>query len=196
MDGTEIAHAVLQPHFDAVRDVFAGLSAASPIALGRVRRTKFIVDDSARNSARHFAATRTDGLLMVFAPQLVELPVETVVAIVAHEFGHALDFAYPGCWTWPRGEAGPVQWVGEDKAAHARAWRGIFGKPAARSRTGMDDDAPAVNWMRAWGDRTEDEIEWAADGIAWAVTGRRPLYSGPCMLQGFSGGQPRPANLR
>lgn len=192
------AATVLQPHFDAVRDVFSAYvpeGASSP--LSKLARVRFIVSEEMHDSERHFAATRTDGALMIFAPQIVDLPLESLVAILGHEFGHAADMAYPGCWTWPFDHAGLCHWIGDEPADRATAWRAAFGSRSARSRNPGDDDAPAYNWMRAWHDRSNDSVEWAADGICEAVTGRRPRYCGPCLIQSFGAcGIERPAGLR
>lgn len=193
----EVVEDQLLPFFDAVRDRY--LAYELPRNGGRFLKLKalrFMISADAHDKPRHFAACRDDGKLLIFAPEILALPEETAVAIIAHEVGHAVDFLYPGGWSWPLQEAGPVTWVGTTPFEQALAWRMAFGKPKARSRSGADDDNPAANWARAWDHRTEDQVEWAADGIAWAITGRRPLYGGPCMLQRFSEGVPRPAGLR
>ena len=196
VDEDEIAHTVLQPHFDAVRDEFAAFEVAPGVPLGRLRRVRYVITSEARSSERHFAATLDTGMSMIFAPQIVDLPVETLVAILAHEFGHAADFAYPACWTWPKNAPGAAMWVGESDHARAAAWRFTFGKAGAKSRSGGDDKAPSENWAFAWHRRNRDQIEWAADAIATAVTGQAIGYCGPCMLQCFHGGMARPAGLR
>src|SRR5690606_21958421 len=132
---------------------------------------------------RHYARTHTSGSHMEIAPTACDLPFDTLVAILAHEFGHAADFLYPGSFSWPVHRAGPSVWVGESAACRAAAWRQVFGKANARSRTADDDVAPAVHWMSAWEHRNDDQIEWAADGITELVTGRRVRYAGEQMLQ-------------
>ena len=190
-------HSVLEPYFDAVRDTFAAFEVAPGQPLDRLRKVTFMVTEAARSSSRHFAATHTNGRHMLLAPELAELPFENLVAILCHEFGHAADFSYPASWTWPDVEAGSVVWVGEKLAARATAWREHRGHRSARSRTAADDGAPAANWTRAWESRTDDQIEWAADGITEVVTGKRPRYCGPCKIQCFSPeGIERPAGLR
>lgn len=196
VDDDEIAHTVLQPHFDAVRDEFARFEVTPGVSLSKLRRVQYVITSEARNSDRHFAATLDTGMSMVFAPQIVDLPVETLVAILVHEFGHAADFAYPACWTWPKSSPGVATWVGAYDEHRAAAWRFVFGKAKARSRSGGDDRAPSENWAFAWNRRNRDQIEWAADAIASAVTGQAIGYCGPCMLQCFNGGMPRPAALR
>jgi hypothetical protein len=176
----EIVYAVLQPHFDAVRDVFLAYSPAPGVKLDRLKKIKFIIDPKVGRGGsklpgcdgRHFAATRDDGRVMYYAPDIVSLPVQTLVAILAHEFGHAADHAYPAHWmTPPQGTGSPVWVTPEDTKRH---------------RT----------WQRLWRDRTRDQIEWSADSIAELVTGRKIGYCGDCMLQCFSGGEERPAGLR
>jgi len=197
MDATW-AHSILEGHFDAVRDEFAAfVPPGSTRPLDRLARVRYVMSEDMHDTARHFAATRTDGAFMMFAPQIVDLSVEGMTAIIAHEFGHAADFAYPGCWTWPLTRAGESLWVGDSPAARAAAWRAHFGDPKARSRTARDDELPAAHWMRAWEARTPDSVEWAADGICEAVTGVRPRYCGSCLLQCFHpSGVERPAGLR
>jgi len=196
VDEDEIAHTVLQPHFDAVRDEFARFEVEPGVPLSRLRRVQYVITSEARNAERHFAATLDTGMSMIYAPEIVGLPIETLVAILAHEFGHAADFAYPGCFTWPKGGPGAALWVGDSDEARAAAWRFTFGKAGARSRAGGDDAAPSTNWAFAWHRRSADQIEWAADAIAGLVTGQTIGYCGPCMLQCFHGGVPRPAALR
>lgn len=194
----EIEATILEPHFDAVRDVFASFVPPGEVErLSRVDRVQFVIDPKMHDTERHFAATRTDGLLMMYAPQFVDLPLDTMVAILSHEFGHAIDMLYPGAWTWPLDGSGKSHWVGQSSDVRASAWRMMFGSRKAKSRTAADDEAPAVNWMKAWESRSDDSIEWAADGICEAVTGKRPKYCGKCLLQSFSGcGVERPAGLR
>jgi hypothetical protein len=182
IDALEVAASILQPHFDAVRDVFAAhvvdlsharLLRADSTRLSKAGKVRFVIDPSAHDTARHFAATRDDGLQMYFAPEFVDLPVETVTAILAHEFGHACDFLYPGHWLMPAHGPGKAQWIG----------------PPGASRE-------AHKWLKLWRARPRDQVEWAADGIAQAVTGKSLGYSGDCMLQTFRGGVPRPKGLR
>jgi hypothetical protein len=192
----EIAATVIEPYFDAVRDTFAAFEVEPGKPLARLKRVTFEVTSRAHSSARHFAATYETGLSMMFAPELVERPWETMVAILVHEFGHAADFAYPACWSWPKKQPSEVVWVGESARGRALAWREIYGRSGARSRSSDDDRPPAQNWAFAWQHRDRDQIEWAADAIAEAVTGRPIRYCGDCLLQCFDGGVSRPAGLR
>lgn len=166
LDDTEIAATVLAPHFDATRDTFVE-SQARRGGLAKLRKTRFVVEPELQEG-RHFAGCRQDGLLIKLAPEAAALPIETLVAILCHEFGHAADFAYPGSWHCQRGA--PARWIDSD-GRRARAWR------------------------KAWAARSLDQMEWDADCIAWCVTGRRIGYCGPCLLQCFNGPE-RPKGLR
>lgn len=168
-DDVELAYAIIEPHFDAVRDHYAEFTPVGAGApLEAVRRTKLIVDDTVRDSDRHYAACRDDGLLVVIAPQAARLPFEQMLAILCHEMGHATDFLYPGRWLGRRGKR--AEWVPDGA------------KKMARIR-------------RLWSERNDDQVEFDADSIAQAVTGRRIEYCGPCLLQCFSGGVTRPPGL-
>lgn len=165
----ELAYAVIEPHFDAVRDHYASHRPDGKTALSEVRRTKLVVDRRIRDSERHYAACRDDGLLIVVAPEAADLRHEQLVALLSHEFGHATDFLYPARYAGRRDEA--AVWVPEGVRKMARI-------------------------RRAWAERTDDQVEWDADSIAMAVTGRKIGYCGPCLIQCFSGGSARPAGLR
>jgi hypothetical protein len=172
-DREEIAACVLSPHFDAVRDVFAAFEPEPGVKLSLLRHTRLVVTAAARNGERHYARCRDDGRLIELAPEAVDdLDHEQLVAMTAHEFGHAADFAYPGSWVLmdPRSRARYAVWLGDR------------------------DDRAGRRWRRIWHDRSDDEIEWSADAIATAVTGIDIGYCGPCMIQCFSG-PPRPAGL-
>lgn len=164
----EIAAAVLEPHFFAVRDVFLDFDRDS---LRRLRRTRMVVDPTVHDSLRHYAACRDDGLLILVAPEAVDLPVDNLAAIFAHELGHAADFAYPAQWV-TLGPGDEAIWIGDR------------------------DDKIARKWRRLWEQRSDDQVEWAADAIASEVTGVEIQYCGDCMLQCFSGGKSRPSGLR
>lgn len=176
----EVERLILEPHFHAVRDTFAAhVPNGAGRPLGELSKTEFFVDQAVRTSDRHFAACREDGRLIVLAPQAVDLDLDTLVAILAHEFGHAADFAYPGDWMLlhPGEEEQHVIWV-----------RGL-------------DDPRANRWRSSlWRERGRDEIEMTADAIAEAVTGQRIMYCGGCTLQCFHGPEVkhtrRPEGLR
>lgn len=160
---------ILTPCFDAVRDIFAEYAPQKGVTLEALGQTKMLVDPSLHDSPRHFAACRTDGKLIMLAPQMADLEPEQVAAILAHEFGHAADFRYPAHFRW-----------------HGRRAPALFKVPQRR----------VADKMRAWSDRSDDEVEWTADAIALSVTGKRIRYCGPCMVQCFSGGTVRPKGLK
>jgi hypothetical protein len=171
---TEIAREVLRPHFDAVRDVYSEFMPHGDSGrLSKVTDIWFEIDPDWHDSERHFAGCLEDGSKMIFAPQIVDLPIDTLVAILAHEFGHAVDFLYPAHWRMQPGGPGKAEWIGDPQSTK-------WGR----------------QWSKQWHKRTDDEVEWAADGIAQAVIGRPIGYCGPCLLQCFSGGVPRPEGLR
>lgn len=171
----EEAKAMLEPYFLAARERFvrAGFS--------KVIRASFKVTGSMHDTARHFAGTRDDGLVIQVAPEMVELAEEFVVAIMAHELGHATDFLYPGEFVLGRDEelvrrrrAGSVTDEGEDDA-EAKQWK---------------------RWLRMWKERDAYVVEKTADVIAEHVWGKPIGYQGPCLLETFEGGVPRPVGLR
>jgi hypothetical protein len=170
----EVVASVVRPHFDAVRDLFSEyVPAGWKEPLSKLQHVTFVVDSEMHDSPRHFAACRTDGKQLILAPQFVQLPVETLVAILAHEFGHAADFAYPAHWRLMPAGPGVAEWIGEpSETKWGRAWQ------------------------KTWLGRNKDHVEWTADGIAMAVTGRAIGYCGPCVLQHFDEGVPRPKGLR
>lgn len=160
------AFLVLEPYFTAMQEVFleAGLT--------HVERTKLYCAPWAHDTPRHFGACRDDGLAIIVAPELAELPEPTVVAIFGHELGHAVDYLYP------------AEFVrGRDQLMQRRA----------RSD---GEDLQWARWVKAWAARDADVVEQTADGIAEFVTGARIGYLGPCQLQCFNRGQARPQGLR
>lgn len=174
-DQDEVAYAIIEPHFDAIRDHFLEYETPDgPLVL--LAKTRLVVADLERppdpvkRTPRTFAACRDDGLLIKIDPEAAELPLDVLLAIIAHEMGHALDFLYPARFVAHRGQ--PATWAPEG------------GKNASRLR-------------RLWTERSDDQVEWSADSIAEMVTGLPIRYGGPCMLQTFSHGvRPRPRNLR
>lgn len=171
----EIAREIVRPHWDAVRDTYlAFVPPNESEGLVKVADIKFDIDPERHDSVRHFAACRDDGLHMVFAPQIVDLEVDTLVAILAHEFGHAADFLYPAHFRMPDDGPAKAEWIGQPEATK-------WGR----------------HWAKKWATRTRDQIEWAADGIAEAVIGKHLTYCGDLLLQCLCGrGIERPAGLR
>lgn len=84
------ARLILEPYFHELRTRF--------VAAGfrQVSRTQLRCSHDLHDTPRHFAGCMQDGRIIYAAPELVELPEETVLGILAHELGHALDFLYPG----------------------------------------------------------------------------------------------------
>ncbi len=160
------AFQLLEPLFEATREIFEGAG------LKAVRRVRLQVDRKMHDTARHFGGTRDDGLLILLAPELIELPPENTTAIIAHEFGHATDFLYPGEFV-----------LGPERVARRRA----------------RDSFEAEHWakcVRDWERRDDDVIEYVADAVAEMVTGRQIGYTGSCRLQTYDRGRARPAGLR
>lgn len=161
------AFAILEPYFIAMQERFveAGLT--------ETKRVRLYVAPSMHDSARHFAGAREDGTVIMLAPEMVELPEPTTAAIIAHEFGHATDFLYPGEFV-----------LGENRSA------------VRRQRNGLENDDRWITWLKDWEKRDDDVVEYMADAIAERVTGRRIGYVGPCKLQTFDRGKARPQGLR
>lgn len=84
------ARLILEPYFEELQDQFfeAGLE--------RVAETRLRCQLGMHDTPRHFGGCIEDGTMIYAAPQLVELPTDTVLGILAHELGHAVDFLYPG----------------------------------------------------------------------------------------------------
>lgn len=170
LDEEAMAAIIIAPSFDAVRDVYVDfhgrLGATSDFGEVSMR-----INPARHDTERHFAACSVNGKLIEIAPEGADLPLETLTAILCHEFGHASDFLNPGRWEFVSREK-PAKWVSKDASPEKRK---------------------AV--QRRWMNRSDDEIEWWADAIAYAVTGRRVGYCGPCLLQCFDGSL-RPKGLR
>lgn len=84
------ARLILDPYFDELQERFydAGLVLVS--------KTKLRCKLGLHDTPRHFAGCLQDGTVIYAAPQLVEMPTDMVLGILAHELGHAVDFLYPG----------------------------------------------------------------------------------------------------
>lgn len=158
---------ILEPYFLVMQEVFVGAG------FDAAKRVQLYVAPSMHDSVRHFAGTRDDGTVIMLAPEMVELPENTVAAIIAHEFGHATDFLYPGEFA-----------LGPERVA------------MRRNRSEFDGDEHWVKWVKEWQKRDDDVVEFVADAIAEQVTGRRIGYVGPCKLQAFDRGKARPMGLR
>lgn len=162
------AFAILEPYFLAVRTQFVEQAP-------RVKKVQLDISRQMHDTARHFAGW--SGRAVLASPEMVHLPEETVLAILSHEFGHAVDFLYPGAYVLVDGEGlvhqGDV--AGSDKRA----------------------EQARVAIARRWEKRDDDTVERTADAIAEMVLGRSIGYSGPCLLQTFGPGvRPRPEGLK
>lgn len=163
---SEEAFSILEPYFEAVRAEF--LSAG----FSKCKQTRLQIDEAMHDTPRHFAACRTDGLMILLAPEFAEQQESFVLGIAAHEFGHAVDGLYPGEFV-----------LGQD------------GKLVRRQQNEVSEKQ-WLRWMRAGRDRSGDVVEVTADRIAELVMGIPIGYSGPCLLQNFREGVERPAGLR
>jgi hypothetical protein len=171
----EEAYAILEPYFLAVQERFVAEGA------GRTGDVQLEVAPWAHDAPRHFAATATTGSPVVVAPELAELPEETVLAILAHEFGHAVDYLYPGEYVLV--DDGELELV-RLPPTPAHDLGGQRGEQAYLAR------------MRRWEHRDDDTVERTADAIAEYFTGHAIGYCGPCSLQCFDRGVSRPKGLR
>lgn len=178
------ARTVIEPYFDSAREAFvdAGLRRAAEVRLD--------IDEKMHDTPRHFAAARDDGRLIIVAPHAAGLPVDTLVAIIMHELGHATDFAYPTRFQLRDGEL--IEWQSPDWATPNER-RALAGLDWAEKSLRL----PAYNRQKQWQSRDEDEVERTADAIASRVFGSPMFYRGECLLQSFqSGTAPRPEGLR
>lgn len=171
LDVDAMASVIISPSFDAVRDLYCEvhdrLEHAKDMSVVELR-----INAARHDTPRHFAACYTSGKRIELAPEGADLPLETLAAIIAHEFGHASDFLNPGRWEFVSRDK-PARWI--DAEADTDTMKSLH---------------------RRWMSRNDDEIEWWADAIAYAVTGRRIGYCGPCLLQCFDRGVLRPKGLR
>lgn len=162
----EEAHVVLEPYFEVIREDYLDHG------LKKCKRTRLFVAPYLHDSPRHFAACKDDGSAILIAPELAEAPDSMVLAIMAHEFGHATDFLYPG--EFVLGQGGPAMRRAE-KEVEEKQW----GK-----------------WLKAWHKRDDDVVEFTADAIAERVMGVPYGYHGPCLIQSFDAVRARPMGLR
>jgi len=172
------AYAILEPYFLAAKEVYAEYTLKLGLGKG-IRRTRLECRAEMHDTERHFAGATTDGRLIAVAPEMAELPEDTVAAIFAHEFGHVVDHLHPGRFVLEESE------------------ESLIYVPECEYR--VEDLRTAqvrVASMRQWEAREEDVIELTADLIAEQAIGHRIGYSGACMLQGFNRGKRRPKGLR
>lgn len=163
----EEALAIIEPYFEAVREVYvdSGLSLCA--------RTKLIIDPSMHDTARHFAACQDDGLKIYIAPEAADQPDTALMAIIAHELGHACDFLYPGQFALGDEDAPAI--LRSPESMKPKHWHA---------------------WLRDWRQRDDDLVELTADAIAHRAMGVRYGYRGPCLIQDFSATRLRPRGLR
>ena len=124
-DELELAAAALEPYWRAVQDTYVECEVEPGYRLERLRRPRVGVGAGVHDSGRHYARCYDSGLLIEIAPECVDLPLEYFLPIVSHEFGHAADYAYPGCWIVPNGARGEAVWIprAEQNSKQARRWR-------------------------------------------------------------------------
>lgn len=146
----------LRESAELVRKIFVDRGA------DKVSRTKVKIEDWVRDKPRHFAACKTTGDLIVLASELALQPPKVMTAIIAHEFGHATDFFYPGSFLiQPNGQ---ISVRPQGMRSNQSLPRGV---------------------MSYWEQRSSDDIERTADRIAERVMGVKIGYCGPCNLQSF-----------
>lgn len=134
-------------------------------------RAALVLDEAMHDSCRHFAGTTPDGKSVRVAPILIDMPADTVIAILAHEGGHVVDLSNPGRWWFRNGKLALVEEL---------PTRGL------------------KKLLSAWRDRSDDELERVADAIAESVLGMRIGYvgTGSCLVEALGRGRPRPKGLR
>lgn len=161
------ALAIIEPYYHAMQEVFVESG-----SLALCKKTRLYVAPWVHDAARHFAACRDDGKAIIVAPELAELDERMVLAILAHELGHACDFLYPGEFA-----------LGKDRQALRRDREEFTDKQWAK-------------WVQAWQKRDDDAVEFTADAVTQLATGMTIGYTGPCQVQSFARGKARPQGLR
>ncbi len=165
---------IIEPYFAAVQEVFVRFE-EKHWGDSLCKSTKLRCSDEAHDAPRHFAGCYDDASMIVVAPLAVDLPEETLLGILAHEFGHALDFARPAELTLDA----------DMEDVRVRRLPSSLKKARVLS-----------NRYRQWEARNDDTVERAADAIARLVTGQHIGYTGACMLQTLRSGPERPEGLR
>lgn len=167
---------IVEPYFEAARERYAEFFDRAQLDGKKLAKVRLECSPEMHDTPRHFAGASTDGRRIVVAPEIVLLPEDTVAAILAHEFGHITDFLNPArfiCDALDR----QLVWFPSSETEDYRE---------ARTR---------VARMRQWRGRDDHTVEVTADLIAEVVIGKPIGYSGPCLLQGFDRGVPRPTSL-
>lgn len=164
--GPDEAVAIIMPYWQEIVERFEESGYDEPGTIN-----SFILTDEVHDNCRHFAATRMDGKVVYVAPDLVHMPSETIIGILAHEAGHVVDLQCPGFY-----------WYRQGKLMVA-------------------DELPSKGLrkvIKAWNDRGDDEVERVADEIAYKAVGIRIGYVGSpgCLVQALGRGVERPKGLR
>jgi hypothetical protein len=172
----EEALVIIEPYFEAAREVYGAFYEASGLDSKGLMKLRLECSPEMHDTPRHFAGASVDGRKIVVAPEIVLLPEDTVAAILAHEFGHITDFLHAGRFVCD-----------------------VVDRKLGFLREGAEDDyrtaRTRVARMRQWRSREDHVIEVTADLIAEVVIGKPIGYAGPCLLQGFDRGVPRPPTL-
>lgn len=159
------------------------------------KATRFRIDPSWHDSCRHFAGAKTDGSVLVLAPEILDLEDENIYAILAHEGGHFVDLGRPGRFFYRR--------------PHEVNYR-RGSKVTAVGEGPPDPGQPGLVWFKKlptkglgkhiteWRERDNDEVERVADEIATFVMGEKIGYTGAkgCLIQTLGVGIERPIGLR
>jgi hypothetical protein len=179
----QTARTIIEPYFLAAQERFVPYSRAAHGSGKLVKQVRLEchpwrdLHEGMGFGIRNFAATSEDARTIIVAPEIVELPPETVAAILAHEFGHVIDFMHPADYAVAGDEL--LRWRGGDVP-----------------QTDPRAEQARVARIRQWEARDPDTVEHTADKIASHVVGQLISYSGPCLLQTFDRGMRRPAGLR
>lgn len=108
------ARLILEPYYVELQEQFI------QAGFDKVRVTKLRCSWEMHDSPRHFAGCLQDGTIIYAAPELIQMPESTVLGILAHELGHAVDFLYPACAVL-RGDH--VVFVGDPDKERIRGWK-------------------------------------------------------------------------
>jgi len=187
----EVAWGVLRPIWTELTARFAAKSMPEPSLV-----TKVTIDPKWHDSCRHFAAVAADGSEAFFAPQLIDMPMATIVAIMAHECGHIVDLRNPGIYWYRLAPATASAMrtmmqilvaVPPEELASTPVLMQMLTRPKRPERV-----------LKLWDDRSRDEVENVADKLAESVLGRKIGYVGgeTCLVQAVGKGKPRPVGLR
>lgn len=179
---------VLSAYWDSVVGRFASEGYDQPSLVKKVR-----VDPKWHDTCRHYAGASHDCKTLVVAPELAELPVRSILGILAHEGGHFVDLSSPGRY-----------WFRQLRAVNPRQGAAVL----AMGRSAGDgkllwffEELPEKNLrkhMAEWKERDDDEVEFVADAIAESVMGTKIGYVGhpACLVQSLGKGIDRPTGLR